>query len=66
MTNIALNQYHNTHILLNLLNELRKSDTRRAKHFITNVHMFLKGFPLEAKNDQELKLECAYFLGQTS
>ena len=32
---------------------------------VVKSNMFLKGYPLEAKTDA-LKLECAYFLGQTS
>ena len=34
---------------------------------LSDDNMFLKGYPLEAKTaPKELKLECAYFLGQTS
>ena len=40
--------------------------TQSQSPAVVKSNMFLKGYPLEAKNAPKNNLECAYFLGQTS
>ena len=52
-------------------NEFNKFNNTRAPMldyiYHMTLNMFLKGYPLEAKTaPKKLKLECAYFLSQTS